>query len=62
MSYTTRSAFTIYFILPYTSHSFYSLSGQLVGYTYEEAGIRVCSMLDEELPIIEIPTPVRILF
>ena len=33
-----------------------------MGYTYEEAGIRVCSMLDEELPIIEIPTPVRILF
>lgn len=34
--------------------------GQLVAYSHEESGINVASILDETLPIIEIPTAVRL--
>jgi len=49
----------LYLVYLFNTFSFF-ITGQLVAYTYEEVGIRVCSLLDDELPIIEIPTPVRL--
>lgn len=38
-------------------HCSCSPNGQYVAYTYEEEGIRVASLFDDELPLVEIPTP-----